>query len=249
MIASALAYSAFAIPSVLLVVLGLFTLFADAQTVADVVGRLTAIAPTDAANLFRDSLVRLTERPRTGIAIPMLGLVLAVWATTSAMIACMTALNLAYERKDRRSFMRRRLTALLMAASVGGAALLTGVLLILGPHLEHWIGSELHAETAVAWGWWLGQWPLLVIGLLSAFAVVMYLGPDVDHPRWHFITPGSVAAVVIWIAVSGAFALYTSAFASYEKTWGSLAAGDRHAYLALARRHSTAIRRRTQCRG
>ena len=111
-----------------------------------------------------------------------------------------------------------------MAASVGGAALLTGVLLILGPHLEHWIGSALHAETAVAWAWWLGQWPLLVIGLLSAFAVVMYLGPDVDHPRWRFITPGSVAAVVIWIAVSGAFALYTSAFASYEKTWGSLAA-------------------------
>ncbi len=225
MIASALAYSAFfAIPSVLLVVLGLFTLLADPQTVADVVDRLTAIAPADAASLFGDSLVRLTERPSSSLLITLLGLVLAVWATTSAMTTCMTALNLAYERQDRRSFIRKRLTALVMAACVGGAALLTGVLLILGPHLEHWLGSALGAETAVAWAWWLGQWPILVVGLLSAFSVVMYLAPDVDHPRWQFITPGSVVAVLAWIVVSGGFALYTSSFASYEKTWGSLAA-------------------------
>ena len=116
LLASALAYSAFfAIPSVLLVVLGLFSLFADPQTVADVVDRLTAIAPADAASLFGDSLVRLTERPSTGVLITLLGLVLAVWSTTSAMTTLMTALNLAYERDDRRSFARKRLTALIMA--------------------------------------------------------------------------------------------------------------------------------------
>ena len=225
MIASALAYSAFfAIPSVLLVVLGLFTLVADPKTVADVVDRLTAIAPTDAASLFGDSLVRLTERPSTGVLITLLGLVLALWSTTSAMTSCMTALNLAYERDDRRSFARKRLTALLMATAVGAAALLTGTLLILGPHVEHWLGEAVEAETAVAWVWWLGQWPILVVGLLSAFAVVMYLGPDVDHPRWRFITPGSVVAVLVWLLVSGGFALYASSFSSYEKTWGSLAA-------------------------
>ena len=225
MIASALAYSAFfAIPSVLLVVLGMFTLFADPQTVADVVDRLSSIAPADAANLFGDSLVRLTDQPSTSLLLTLFGLALAVWATTSAMTACMTALNLAYERRDRRSFLRKRLTALVMAACVGVAALLSGGLLVLGPHVEHWLGQALGAETAVAWAWWLGQWPILIGGLLAAFSVVMYLGPDVDHPRWRFITPGSVAAALVWILVSAAFALYTTWFASYEKTWGSLAA-------------------------
>ncbi len=225
MIASALAYSAFfAIPSVLLVVLGMFTLFADPQTVTDVVDRLSSIAPADAANLFGESLVRLTDQPSTSLLLTLFGLVLAVWATTSAMTTCMTALNLAYERRDRRGFLRKRITALVMAACVGAAGLLSGGLLVLGPHLEHWLGQALGAESAVAWAWWLGQWPVLVGGLLAAFSVVMYLGPDVDHPRWRFITPGSVAAALVWILVSAAFALYTSSFASYEKTWGSLAA-------------------------
>jgi membrane protein len=225
MIASALAYSAFfAIPSVLLVVLGLFTLVADGGTVSDLVERLTEIAPSEAATLFGDSLARLTERPSTGLFITVLGLALAVWSTTSAMTSCMTALNVAYERSDRRSFARKRLIALVMAACVGAAALLTSALLVAGPHLERWLGGALDAERLVAWGWWLGQWPILVLGLLAAFGVVMYLGPDVDHPRFHFVTPGAVVAVVGWLLVSAGFALYTASFASYEKTWGSLTA-------------------------
>jgi membrane protein len=60
--------------------------------------------------------------------------------------------------------------------------------------------------------------------LLAAFATLLSLGPDVEHPRWRFITPGSLLAAVIWLAASGGFAFYTSSFGSYNKTWGSLAA-------------------------
>jgi membrane protein len=52
----------------------------------------------------------------------------------------------------------------------------------------------------------------------------MYLGPDVDHPQFRFVTPGAVIAVVGWLLVSAGFAVYTASFASYEKTWGSLTA-------------------------
>ena len=225
MMASALAYSAFfAIPSVLLVVLGVFTLIVDPSTIEQIVDRLTAIAPSDAATLFGDSLQRLSERPSTGIALTVIGLALALWSTTSAMSTVMAALNVAYERDDRRSFVRKRLTALVMAACVGGAALLAGIFLILGPHLQAWLGGALDAERVVALLWWIGQWPILISALLFAFAVVLYLGPDVDHPRWHFVTPGSLVAVVVWLLVSGAFSLYTTWFGSYDKTWGSLAA-------------------------
>jgi membrane protein len=65
---------------------------------------------------------------------------------------------------------------------------------------------------------------VLIAGLLAAFATVLYLGPNVDHPRWQFLTPGSVLAVVVWLAASGLFAVYTAMFGSYNKTWGSLAA-------------------------
>ena len=72
--------------------------------------------------------------------------------------------------------------------------------------------------------WWAAQWPVLLVGLLAAFAALLYLGPDVDQPKWQFITPGALVAVVAWLAASGLFAVYTSMFGSYNKTWGSLAA-------------------------
>jgi membrane protein len=76
----------------------------------------------------------------------------------------------------------------------------------------------------MGWLWWVVQWPILLVALLVIFATVLYLGPNVDHPRWRFITPGAVFAVVVWLVASGLFAVYTSMFDTYNKTWGSLAA-------------------------
>jgi membrane protein len=225
MMASALAYSAFfAIPSVLLLVLGVFTLVADTGTIADIVDKLTAVAPQEVAKLFGESLERLSERPSAGIVLTLAGLVLALWSVSSAMSTVITALNVAYDRDDRRGFVRNRLIALGLGIAVGAAVLLAGTLLVMGPHLEAWLGGALDQRTAVAFAWWIGQWPILVVALLVAFALVLYLGPDVDHPRWQLVTPGSVVAVVVWLVVSGAFSLYTAWFGSYDKTWGTLGA-------------------------
>jgi membrane protein len=225
MMASALAYSAFfAIPSALLLALGVFTLVADESTIESLVDRLTAIAPSDAATLFGNSLERVSERPSTGVLLTALGFALAAWSMSNAMGTVMTALNVAYDREDRRGFVRKRLTALAMALCVGAAALLAGTLLIMGPHLRRWLGDALDAHTAVAALWWVLQWPILVGAMLFAFSVVLYVGPDVEHRRLQLVTPGSVVAVVVWLVVSGAFSLYTAWFGSYDKTWGTLGA-------------------------
>ena len=72
--------------------------------------------------------------------------------------------------------------------------------------------------------WWVAQWPVLVGGLLLSFAGILYLGPNIEHPRWKFLSFGAVFAVVLWLLASGAFALYVSMFGSYNKAWGSLSA-------------------------
>lgn len=226
MIASALAYSTFfAIPSVLLVVVGVFTLVAGPQTITSLMAHFSHVMPGQAASLLGGSLHRLDQHPSTGIAMTIVGAVLAVWATTGAMTSYMTALNLAYERKDGRSFIRKRLVALELVAVIGFAFLLVAVLLIFGSPLEQLVAAHVGPVSgAVGWIWWIAEWPILVTGLLAAFATLLYLGPDVAHPRWRFITPGSVLATIIWLAASGAFAIYTASFGSYNKTWGSLAA-------------------------
>jgi membrane protein len=137
----------------------------------------------------------------------------------------MTALNLAYERKDGRSFVHKRLVAMGLVAVIGLAFLLVAVLLIFGPVLERLVASHAGgASGAVGWIWWIAEWPILVAGLLAAFSTLLYFGPDVAHRHWYFVTPGSVFAAVVWLAASGGFAFYTSSFGSYNKTWGSLAA-------------------------
>jgi membrane protein len=90
--------------------------------------------------------------------------------------------------------------------------------------MTQWIGSAVGNTTVVTWAWWIGQWPILLVGLLSAFAIVLYLAPNVSPPKWQFISPGAVFAVIVWLIASALFALYTSQFASYNKTWGSLSA-------------------------
>ena len=225
MMASALAYSAFfAIPSALLLLLGVFTLVADESTIAHLVARLTEIAPSDAADLFGNSLRHLSQRSSTGLTLALVGLGLALWSASNAMSTVISALNVAYDREDSRGFVRSRLVAIVMAVFVGAAALLAGTLLVMGPHLQAWLGSALDARRPVELAWWIGQWPILIAGLLFAFAVVLYLGPDVEHRRWQLISPGSVVAVVVWLVVSSAFSFYTAHFGTYDKTWGTLGA-------------------------
>ena len=174
--------------------------------------------------LVNDALRRLTEQQAsTGVAMAAVGLILALWSLTGAMQTLMWALNEAYDRDETRGFVKRRLTGLAMVVLMLLAFVLAFGLLVLGPHLSGWIGSAVGAEALVQWLWWTAEWPILVLGLLLAFATILYLGPDVDHPRWSFLTIGTMLAVLVWLLVSGAFAVYASAFGSYDKTWGSLA--------------------------
>jgi membrane protein len=226
MLASALAYSSFfAIPSVLIVAVGLFTLIVGPSTIDSLVHSLHGVMPGQATSLIDSSLKRADAHPTGSIVMTAIGLVLAVWSVTGAMSSYMTALNLAYNRKDKRSFVRKRVVALEMAAIIGFAFVLVAVLTIFGPVVEHAIASRVGPFGGVLnWLWWIAQWPILLGGLLVAFAALLYLGPDVDQPKWEWLTPGSLVAAVLWLGASGLFAVYTATFASYNKTWGSLSA-------------------------
>src|SRR5207248_4755943 len=214
-IAAALAYYAFlAIPAALMVAVGLFSLLAGPGAVTTLIGKLHGIVPGQATILLQGSLKNMTQHKGTALSILTIGGVLALWSLTGAMQNLMWALNIAYDRDEARGFVRRRLTALTMVVfALIGFALAFGVL-VLGPHLSTWIGNALGAKTIIKIVWYVAEWPLLVAGLLVAFAGLMYFGPNVKHPRWRFLSFGSVLAIVIWLVASGAFAVYASKFGS-----------------------------------
>lgn len=224
-LARALAFSLFmAIPALFLVLLGAFSLLGGERTVEELVNRTGTVLPEEATTLLEESLRRATEATTGGAVMVAGGLVLGLWTLTSAATTLMEGLTIAFDRRETRGFLQRRLVALTIIAALGTGTLLVFGLLVLGPHLERWIGEALGAEAVVAWVWWTAQWPALVLGLLFAFAVVLYLGPDAPQPRWRLVTPGAVVALLLWLGASAVFSLYAAEFGSYEKTWGTLSA-------------------------
>jgi membrane protein len=225
-LAAALAYYAFlSIPALLLVAVGVFGLVADEDAVTTIIERLEGVAPEEALTLVRDSLTQVTQSASgSSIAFTIVGSVLALWTLTGSMDTLMWALNSAYDREETRGFVKRRLIALAMVALMLVAFVLVFGLLVLGPALSGWVGSAVGLEALVRVLWWTAQWPILILGLLFAFGTILYLGPNVDHPRWRFLSIGPVISVFVWLLASGAFALYVSNFGSYNKAWGSLAA-------------------------
>jgi membrane protein len=223
-LAQAIAYCAFlAIPSALLVILGLFVELAGPSTVDSLMNRLSTVMPQSAIDLLSTSLTRSTQSGG-GIVMIVVGIVLALWSVSGAVQTVMWAMNIAYEQDETRGFVRRRMIALaLILCCVIAVALVFG-LLILGPLLSDVIGRNVGNQTAVSWVWWTAQWPILILGLLASFATILWLAPDVRPSRWTFITPGAVVTVIIWLLASGGFAIYASNFASYNKTWGALSA-------------------------
>jgi len=223
-LAAALAYYAFlAIPAALLLAAGLFGLLADPNAVTTIIKDLHGIVPSQVSSLIEGSLRRLTQQNSTSITLIVVGAVLALWSLSGAMQNVMWALNLAYDRSETRGFVRRRLVAAGMAVFALVASALALGLLVLGPHLSRWIGNAIGNRRATEIVWWAAQWPILIGGLLLAFGVIYYLGPDVKQ-KWQFLSFGTVFAVVVWLIASGAFAYYASRFGSYNKAWGSLSA-------------------------
>jgi membrane protein len=221
--AAALAYYAFlSIPAVLLLALGIFGLVASPNDVTRLLDRADGVLPPEAITLLNDSLSNVAAGSGSGLTLLLIGIPVALWSATGAMNALMRALNIVYDREERRGFVKQRLTALAMLAWTFFAVLLVVGLLILGPVISRWIGSAVGAEGLVSVLWWTVQWPILVGGLLLSFAGILFLGPDVEHPRWRVLTVGAIVSTVLWVLISAGFAFYASNFGSYNATWGSL---------------------------
>lgn len=224
-VAAALAYYAFlAVPSLLLVAVGIFGLAAGPGSVASLVERLEGVVPAEAAELLGESLTRITESSGSGVGLIGIGFLVALWSASGAMTSLMRALNRVYEHEETRSFVRQRVVALGMLGWALVALVLSVGLLVLGPPLSGLAGDALGLERLVGVVWWSAQWPILVGGLLLAFAGLLVLGPNRPGARFRPLTPGAVVAVAIWLAGSGLFALYVGTFGSYNKAWGALSA-------------------------
>jgi membrane protein len=159
------------------------------------------------------------------VAAFVVGLVGALWAASGAMGSIVKAVNRAYDRIETRPFWKVRLLSILLVCLSGLTLAAMFLLIVFGGPLGEAIADQARLGGAWDWLWGIFRWPLALATILLFFAFVFYFAPNKDVRDWRWITPGSLVGAVLWLALSGLFALYASFSDSYSKTYGSLAAG------------------------
>ena len=135
------------------------------------------------------------------------------------------AVNRAYDRVETRPFWKVRLIAIVLVVASGIVTAGTLLMIVFGGTLGEAIAQQADLGSAFEWIWDIVRWPLAFVAVLLLFALIYFLAPNKDQRSWKWITPGSLVGAVMWLALSGLFALYTSLSGSYSKTYGALAGG------------------------
>lgn len=184
---------------------------------------LAPIAPGDVLETI-DTLQRETSKSTSVLAF-FVGAAGATWAASGAMNSVLKAVNRAYERVETRPFWKTRLIAIVLVILTGITTAGLLLLIVFGEPLGNAIAEQARLGGAFDLVWSIARWPIAFVAVLFFFAIVYYLAPNVDSRDWRWLTPGSLVGGILWLALSGLFALYTSFSESYSKTYGALASG------------------------
>ncbi|MBB4261703.1 MULTISPECIES: YihY/virulence factor BrkB family protein [unclassified Bradyrhizobium] len=198
-----------------------YGLFADPATISANLQTLATMLPEGSFQIVEDQVARVVSHGNTTLgATFLLGLLLAIWSANAGVKAIFDALNVAYEEREKRSFIRLNMVSL--AFTVGGiVALLVMVGLVVAfPLALNHLGMAPESKLIVA----LARWPLMFLVLLVALAILYRFAPSRDAPRWQWLSLGAVIAAILWIAGSALLSWYLSEFANYNATYGSLGA-------------------------
>ena len=198
----------------------IYGLFADVGAAREHLAALTGFVPAAALTMIGDQMVRIADANDAGLsATAASGLLLSVWSANSGMKALVKALNVAFEEDEKRNLVKLHLITL--AFTVGGVAFfgLAAAAVIGVPAAIKFIGAAGILPLLEVL-----RWPALLAVMVVGLAILYRFGPSREDARWRWITPGAVAAALLWMAASGAFSWYLTNVADYEATYGSLGA-------------------------
>jgi membrane protein len=197
--------------------LGLFDLFDDVKKLLD------PIAPSGVIEFI--SALQEDSDGGTSAAAFILGFFGAVWAASGAMNSVIKAVNRAYERQETRPFWKVRAISILLVVMTGITTAGVFLLIVVGGALGEAIAERAHLGGAFDWIWGIVRWPVAFCAILLFFGLVYYLAPNKEQRSWKWITPGSLLGGMLWLALSGLFALYVEFAGNYTKTYGTIASG------------------------
>ncbi|MCS3466712.1 membrane protein [Pseudomonas sp. JUb42] len=151
------------------------------------------------------------------------GIVIALWTASAGVRLMMSAMNAAYDVVEGRPVWKRIPLSVIYTVGIAIMLLAAAGLMVTGPQVMSWLASQIGMEEFIVTLWTILRWPLIIILMMVAVALIYYVMPDVKQ-EFRFITPGSVLAVVVWIIASLGFGYYVKTFADYNAMYGSIGA-------------------------
>lgn len=183
---------------------------------------LGQVLPASASQLVSNTMLEVSSASGGGKI--SFGILAALWAASNGMGAISESLNAAYHVEESRPWWKQRLTALGLTIVLAVLIISALVMVLYGGRIVDGLAATYGFGFVFVALWKILQWPLVLVFLLLAFALVYYWAPDLSDQDWRWVTPGSTVAVGLWLLVSFGFRLYLHFFNSYSKTYGSLGA-------------------------
>ena len=221
-------YATLALFPAISTLVSLYGLAFDPNTVEPQLRVLRDLLPRPAFQLISERVHTLVTQPRGTLTIGLIiGTLITLWSASAGTKSMIAALNIAYEEKESRSFVRFQATALSMTLfAIVGAALAVALLVFLPAVLDfipRHFGFEA-VESGTQRLIQLGSPLVMLVFVGSAFSLLYRFGPSRRSAGWHWITPGSLLATLLWLLASAAFSYYVGHVASYDATYGPLGA-------------------------
>lgn len=148
------------------------------------------------------------------------GILASLWSASMGMGAVMNTLNAAFGVKESRSLFKQYAVAIGLTVGIALLLVMALVIVVFGDA----ISNALSSGNIIGIAWKVLQWPLAFALILLAFAITYYFAPNLRNRRWHWVTPGAIAGVILWMAVSIGLRIYLHFFGTYSVGYGSLGA-------------------------
>ncbi len=193
------------------------------STTDKVLDNLQQFAPGSARDIITSAVQQLQGNSGTGSLMAVVGLVLAVWSASGYVAAFIRAANAVYDMPEGRPVwkilpVRVAVTVVLMVLAV-----ISALIVVFTGTLARQAGRALGIGDTALTVWSIAKWPVLVILVTVMIAILYWATPNARVKGFRWITPGSFLALLIWMVASAGFALYVANFASYNKTYGTMA--------------------------
>jgi len=181
-------------------------------------------APGQTIDAVTSALKSAQEQRGTAFTALIVALLTSLNGASGAFGAVGRALNVVWRVQEGRGFVKRKLHDVGWTAVVLVLVVITFVLVFLGGQVASDLLGVIGLGDTAAGLWLILRWPAALVFAMLVYAVVYFAAPNVEVPRFQFVTPGAVIGVVAWILASAGFFFYVANFSSYSATYGAFAA-------------------------